>query len=61
LNPNSQNWAHKLPGQEGYPLPDDFHIFFIAYNYVPEPATFVLMGTGLAVGTWLRRRKRRTG
>lgn len=63
LNAGSENWLHRLPGNAGYPNPDDFHIFYIAYNYieVPEPATIMLLGTGLAAGAWLRRRRRRTG
>ena len=61
LKSTSENWMHMLPGDEGYPLPDDFHIFFIAYNpvEVPEPATLVLLGAGVVAGAWMRRRKRR--
>lgn len=61
LNSSSENWWHRMPGDADYPLPDDFHIFFVAYNHIPEPATFVLVGTGLMVGAWLRRRRRRAG
>ena len=61
LNSNSQNWLHRMPGDADYPTPDDFHIFFVAYDYVgvPEPATFALVASGIAAIGWLRRRRRR--
>jgi hypothetical protein len=62
LDNTSDNWKHILPGQEGYPYPDDFHIFYIAYNptsNVPEPVTLTLFGLGVAGSAWLRYAKRR--
>ena len=61
LNSTSDNWLHRLPGDPGYPNPDDFHVFFIAYDPVstPEPATLMLFGLGLAGSACLRYMKRR--
>lgn len=60
LNPNSQNWDHLLPGDEGYPSPDDFHIFFVAYNHVvPEPATLTLLGIGVSGLAYCKKRRMR--
>jgi len=61
LNPNSENWAHLLPTDEGYPWPDDFHIFYIAYNpvQIPEPTTMTLVAVGLGGAVYWKRRKGR--
>lgn len=62
LNPTSENWLHKMPGDAGYPIPDDFHIFLVDYNPVeiPEPATLSLVALGgLMTAGYIRRKRSR--
>jgi hypothetical protein len=37
-------WHDGGPPYDAVTPNDDFHVFFVAYNYIPEPGTLALVG-----------------